>query len=63
MYEALINHRIPENELKPGDLIFYTATYKDEEKQPKRNGVVHVEIFLGHSDPTWYLFKVVTMRR
>ena len=39
--------------MKPGDLIFYTADYKDESKERKRNGIVHVEIFLGHPDPTW----------
>eukprot|EP00697_Spironema_sp_BW2_P010568 gnl/Spiro4/25891_TR12895_c0_g1_i1.p1 gnl/Spiro4/25891_TR12895_c0_g1~~gnl/Spiro4/25891_TR12895_c0_g1_i1.p1 ORF type:complete len:305 (-),score=60.98 gnl/Spiro4/25891_TR12895_c0_g1_i1:115-1029(-) len=35
-------------ELKPGDLIFYTATfYEHITLKPQKHGLVHVEIFLG----------------
>lgn len=51
MFEMLFDQKIELDEMKPGDLIFYSADYKDETKEPKRNGIVHVEIFLGH--PSW----------
>ena len=38
---------ISQQEMKPGDLIFYKAQYVDKMKQMKRNGIVHVEIYLG----------------
>ena len=34
-------------ELKPGDLIFWSATYNDPTKKPRKHGMVHVEVFLG----------------
>eukprot|EP00696_Hemimastix_kukwesjijk_P003833 gnl/Hemi2/14710_TR4997_c0_g1_i1.p1 gnl/Hemi2/14710_TR4997_c0_g1~~gnl/Hemi2/14710_TR4997_c0_g1_i1.p1 ORF type:complete len:291 (-),score=34.09 gnl/Hemi2/14710_TR4997_c0_g1_i1:109-981(-) len=36
-----------EKQLKPGDLIFYSATFYDPNTRPQKHGMVHVEIFLG----------------
>ena len=33
--------------LKPGDLIFWSATYNDSSKKPRKHDMVHVEIWLG----------------
>ena len=35
------------NELQPGDLIFYTATYNSERARKQRLRLVHVEVFTG----------------
>ena len=35
------------SELKPGDLIFYTATYNSEKARKQRLRLVHVEVFTG----------------
>jgi hypothetical protein len=48
MFETLKSGCIlSERSLRPGDLIFYKAQYKDKTKPSKRNGIVHVEIYLG----------------
>lgn len=38
---------IPFEEMKPGDLIFYSATFYDKRKKPQIHDMVHVEIFIG----------------
>ena len=41
------------NQLKPGDLIFYTGTYyPDKGKRQQLHNVVHVEIYLGEGEKT-----------
>eukprot|EP01135_Chromosphaera_perkinsii_P011451 Nk52_evm27s2402 gene=Nk52_evmTU27s2402 len=35
------------NELKPGDLIFYSGTYFSEKKKAQKHDMVHVEIYVG----------------
>ena len=34
-------------ELQPGDLIFWAATYNDPNRKPRRHDMVHVEVFVG----------------
>ena len=34
-------------QLRPGDLIFWSATYNDPLKKPRRHDMVHVEVFVG----------------
>lgn len=44
---------IPFSQMKPGDLIFYTAEYyPDKCKKQQLHNVVHVEIFLGEGEKT-----------
>lgn len=38
---------LKQEELKPGDLIFYEGTYNSNRSKPQKHGNVHVEIFLG----------------
>ena len=38
---------VPLESLKPGDLVFYSATFYDKRKKPQIHDMVHVEIFLG----------------
>jgi len=39
---------VPFEELKPGDLIFYSGTYYPEKNhKPQKHDMVHVEIFIG----------------
>ena len=38
---------IPFEQLQPGDLIFYSATFYDKRKKAQIHDMVHVEIFLG----------------
>ena len=33
--------------LQPGDLIFWSATYNDPAKKPRKHNLVHVEVFIG----------------
>ena len=33
--------------MKPGDLVFYTATYYNDSWKPQKHDMVHVEIFYG----------------
>eukprot|EP00357_Protocruzia_adherens_P016339 CAMPEP_0115017808 /NCGR_PEP_ID=MMETSP0216-20121206/28364_1 /TAXON_ID=223996 /ORGANISM="Protocruzia adherens, Strain Boccale" /LENGTH=753 /DNA_ID=CAMNT_0002388749 /DNA_START=129 /DNA_END=2390 /DNA_ORIENTATION=+ len=40
-------NEIPLEEMKPGDLVFYTATYFNARAKKQRHDMVHVEIFLG----------------
>lgn len=41
-------NEVPFEELKPGDLIFYSGTYYPEKKsKPQKHDMVHVEIFIG----------------
>ena len=37
--------------MKPGDLIFWSATYNDPTKKPRKHDMVHVEIFMGGENP------------
>lgn len=43
----MLPESIPFEELKPGDLIFYSATYYDTKKKRQLHDMVHVEIFIG----------------
>ena len=52
IYETLEGYSIQRKDLKPGDLIFYSAKYTDQNRFPKRNGMVHVEIYVGPGDKT-----------
>jgi cell wall-associated NlpC family hydrolase len=46
-FDTLPNE-IPFEELKPGDLIFYSGTYYPEKNhKPQKHDMVHVEIFVG----------------
>jgi hypothetical protein len=47
MYDSLQEHSIQQREMRPGDLIFYASSFVDQEKAPKRHGMVHIEIYLG----------------
>ena len=47
MYDTLQGVQIPQHQLRPGDLIFYAADYRDPEKAPKRHNMAHIEIYLG----------------
>ena len=38
---------LPPEQLRPGDLIFWSATYNDPTKKPRKHDMVHVEVFLG----------------
>jgi len=38
---------LKEEEMKPGDLIFYSATYFKKKKNRQKHDMVHVEIFIG----------------
>jgi len=38
---------LKEEDLKPGDLIFYEGTYNSKRSKPQKHNNVHVEIFLG----------------
>lgn len=38
---------LKENEMKPGDLIFYTGIYYNTKLKPQRHNMVHVEIYTG----------------
>jgi hypothetical protein len=38
---------LKEEEMKPGDLIFYTGTYYDKKYKKQPHDLVHVEIFIG----------------
>jgi hypothetical protein len=38
---------LKEEEMKPGDLIFYSATYYNTKLRAQRHDMVHVEIFTG----------------
>ena len=38
---------LKEEGLKPGDLIFYSATYRNEKLKPFPHRMVHVEIYMG----------------
>lgn len=35
------------NDMKPGDLVFYSGIYNDPKYKPQKNNMVHVEIFTG----------------
>ena len=48
---ALCSKPIEEKDLKPGDLIFYEATYHDEKRKRQHFDITHIEIFLG-DDPS-----------
>lgn len=39
---------LKEEELKPGDLIFYEGTYYSNRSKPQKHNNVHVEIYLGN---------------
>lgn len=43
----LLTPEISFEEMKPGDLIFYSGTYYDAKKRRQLHDMVHVEIFLG----------------
>ena len=43
----VLGEEIAFEELQPGDLIFYSATYYDVKKRKQLHDMVHVEIFLG----------------
>lgn len=46
-FDTLPNE-VPFEELKPGDLIFYSGKYYPEKNhKPQKHGMVHVEIFIG----------------
>lgn len=50
-FDILPKEEIRFEEMKPGDLIFYTATYYPEKKwKAQPHNLVHVEIFLGGED-------------
>lgn len=38
---------LKEEEMKPGDLIFYSAIYNSPKKKKQKHDMVHVEIFIG----------------
>jgi len=38
---------VPFDQLKPGDLVFYSGTYFNPKKRKQKHDMVHVEIFLG----------------
>ena len=38
---------LEEQNAKPGDLIFYSATYNDKRLKPFPHSMVHVEIYMG----------------
>lgn len=38
------------SELKPGDLIFWSATYDNPERKPHKHDLVHVEVFVGGAE-------------
>ena len=43
----VLGPEIPLEEMKPGDLVFYSATYYDTKKRRQIHDMVHVEIFIG----------------
>ena len=43
----VLGPEIPFEELVPGDLVFYSATYYDQKKRRQIHDMVHVEIFIG----------------
>jgi len=47
-YDTLYNARVADiAQLKPGDLVFYEATYYSEKSKKQKYDMVHVEVFLG----------------
>jgi hypothetical protein len=46
-FDLLPDHKLTEADLKPGDLIFYSATYNNPKLKPFPHRMVHVEIYLG----------------
>jgi len=38
---------LKEEEMKPGDLVFYSAIYFSDKKKKQKHNMVHVEIFMG----------------
>jgi hypothetical protein len=38
---------LKEEEMKPGDLVFYSAIYYNEKMKKQKHNMVHVEIFIG----------------
>ena len=45
-FDTLPQELSPET-MRPGDLIFWSATYNDPTKKPRKHDMVHVEVFLG----------------
>eukprot|EP00360_Condylostoma_magnum_P000164 CAMPEP_0168313310 /NCGR_PEP_ID=MMETSP0210-20121227/1143_1 /TAXON_ID=40633 /ORGANISM="Condylostoma magnum, Strain COL2" /LENGTH=48 /DNA_ID= /DNA_START= /DNA_END= /DNA_ORIENTATION= len=43
----MLPEEIPFEEMKPGDLIFYSATYYNPDRKIHAHNMTHVEIFLG----------------
>lgn len=43
----VLGDEIPFEEMRPGDLIFYSATYYDTKKRKQLHDMVHVEVFMG----------------
>ena len=39
-------------EMRPGDLVFVSGTYFNEQRKQQRHGMVHVEIWLGDGEKT-----------
>lgn len=46
-FDLLPDEGLKEADLKPGDLIFYSATYNNPKLKPFPHKMVHVEIYLG----------------
>ena len=38
---------VPFEELKPGDLVFYSGTYYNTKLKAQKHDMVHVEVFTG----------------
>jgi cell wall-associated NlpC family hydrolase len=46
-FDLLPDEGLTEKDLKPGDLVFYSATYSNPKLKPFPHRMVHVEIYLG----------------
>lgn len=47
LYDTLPTALTDTSQLKPGDVIFWSATYDNPERKPHKHDLVHVEVFLG----------------
>ncbi|CAD7947072.1 unnamed protein product [Amoebophrya sp. A25] len=49
---ALCSKQVEEKDMKPGDLIFYEATYHDHWRKAQHWNITHIEVYLGPGKQT-----------
>ncbi len=47
MFDTLPDDAATVEEMRPGDLIFYQGTYKNEKLKKQKHNIVHIEMYLG----------------